>query len=200
MEEIKPIYLTTLIPEFPNIYSYNNQVFKRKLDVIYNENTGVVVVPVNTTGRIKGSTGEFVTCITDNLVVKKQWTNLYQNTTTVDQDYYNTYIGGDVSTRDASSWENPSYKYVDVVSPYYKIRNDISYAFRTSRLGQEFQIIFDLSTNSGDYSILYNLSGVINVTYSDAHYAWIKLIAVAYDASMGTTWAIKQSGGNISIF
>jgi hypothetical protein len=198
--------LNTFVPEMPQIINNNFSSFKRYLDIIYNETTGVVVVPVNTTGRVKAATGEFVNAIVDNLTVKKQYVNMYSNVTTVDLDYYNTYIGGDVSTRDASTWENSDYEYVDVVSPYYKILNDTSYAFTCSTLGQEFQIIFDVSsgTSSSPFNILldpsyYGTTQTIQIEPSVASYTWLKLIAVDYDASFGTVWKIKQMGGNITI-
>jgi len=204
------VYLTTLIPALPKILNDNNASFKRYLDVIYNESTGVVVVPISTTGRVKASTGEFVTTITDNLIVKKQWTNLYANTTTIDADYYYAYIGLDASTRiansmqsDASIMENSKFKYIDIISPYYKIKNDASIAFKCTTLGQEFQILFDVSTTS-PYHILLDPSTngkykILNITAADASNAWVKLIAVEYDASWGTTWAVKQYGGICSI-
>lgn len=208
--DLKNVYLSTLIPEFPYIYNYNNREFKRYLDVIYNETTGVVIVPVNTPGRVKGATGEFVTTITDNLIVKKQWTNLYENTNTADSDFYYAYIGGDASTRDPSTMgtlENPLYKYVDVLKPYYKIGNadTAAYAFKATTLGQEFQLIFDTSTTTvNNYAVLMDpsISGsytLISVAAADAATTWIKLIAVEYDASWGTTWAIKQYGGTYTI-
>jgi hypothetical protein len=206
--DLKNVFLTTLIPEFPSIYSYNNQAFKRYLDVFYSETNGVIVAPINTPGSVKGATGQFVNVVTDNLTVKNQWTNLYDNYTTVDQDYYYAYIGGDVSTRDASTMgtqENPNFKYVDVNSPYYKISNDASTAFKAPQLGQEIQLIFDVSTvATGPFNILLNPSiggtfQLANIAFSNAPLTWIKLIAVNYDASWGTTWALKQFGGTITL-
>ena len=205
---LRNLYLTSTWPQVPAIWNANNTEIQRAFDVVYNETTGVVIVPINTTGRVKGATGEFVTTVTDNLIVKKQWTNLYENTTTIDQDYYRAYSGGDVSTRDASiigSTENPAFEYVNLSSAYVKIANDVSIAFKTSQLGQEFQILFDLSTGYfGEYNILLDPSiggtyKTLQVSYDDASAAWIKLIAVEYDASWGTTWAIKQYGGTYSI-
>jgi len=207
--DLKNIFLTTFIPEFPKIYNYNNNVFKRYLDVIYNETQGVVIVPINTPGRVKAATGEFVTTITDNLIVKKQWTNLYSNVNTVDQDYYNTYISGDASVRDASTigtLENSTYKYVDVLKPYYKISNTIKYAFKSNLLGQEIQLILDTSTGStNDYEILLDPStnsgtiSTLTTPHSDPNITWIKLIAINYDSSWGTKWIVKQYGGPLTI-
>lgn len=199
------IYLNTLIPELPLILNNNNAAMQRYLDVFYDETQGVIIAPVYTSGRVKGATGEFVTTITDNLIVKNQWTNLYENTTTIDQDFYNTYIGNDVSTRDASTFENSDFVYVDVNSPYYKIANDVSTAFISNQLGQEFQILFDISTAFlGNFNILLDPSKngtyeTLKVSLADASAAWIKLIAIEYDASWGTTWTIKQYGGSYSI-
>lgn len=202
------VYLNTLIPELPWILNNNNQITKRYLDVFYDETLGVIISPVNTPGRVKAATGEFVTTITDNLIVKKQWTNLYENTTTIDQDYYDTYIGSDVSTRDASlvgTLDNSLFKYVDVIKPYYKITNDVSTAFTAASLGQEFQLLFEVSTGkNAAYHVLLDPSvggtyKMLSVTKADSSACWIKLIAVEYDASWGTTWAIKQYGGTYSI-
>jgi len=197
------VYLSTLIPALPKILNDNNASFKRYLDVFYSETDGVIIKPVNTTGKVKASTGEFVTTITDNLIVKKQWTNLYANTTTADSDYYYTYIGLDASYRDASTFENSLFKYIDVISPYYKIKNDVSIGFTCTTMGQEFQILFDISTAAA-YNFLLDPSingryKMLKITAADASVAWVKLIAVEYDASWGTTWSIKQYGGTVSI-
>ena len=203
--DYKNLNLNTFIPEIPRIFNNNNKSLKRFLEIIYNPTQGVIVVPVNTPGRIKGSTGEFVTVITDNLVVKKQWTNLYENVNTIDTDYYYSYVNERDPVRDASTWENSSFKYIDVNKTYYKIKNDVSTAFMTPDLGKEIHILFDTSTlNSFSYKILldpsYNGSvKAANVSYSAASLTWAKLISVEYDPSWGTTWAIKEYGGTITI-
>lgn len=201
----KDIFLNSFIAEFPSIYSYNNKAIKRYLDVIYNPDTGVVVVPVNTTGKVKGATGEFVTTITDNLIVKRQWTNMYENVSSIDKDYYYAYIGQYDTYRDPSIWENQNFNYIDVVKHYYKITNDASLAFKSMELGQEIHILFDTSTlSSSNYSILLDPSingsqKIVTVEFSDADLTWLKLINVKYDASYGNTWAIKEYGGSISL-
>ena len=201
------IYLDTFIPELPRHWNNNFASVKRYLDVFYDGSLGIIIKPVNTTGRVKAARGEFVTAVVDNLIVKNQFTNLYDNTTSVDGDFYNTYIGADVSTRaaDPSLWENTSFAYVDVNKPYYKITNDISTAFLCSTMGQEFQILFDISTNTAPYNILLDPSiggtfQVLSIAYADAPTTWIKLIAVDYDPSYGTTWAVKQYGGYFELY
>jgi hypothetical protein len=193
----KNLYLKTLIAEFPYIYSYNNQALKRYLDLFYNEAGQLIIAPVNTPGRVKAATGEFVNLITDNLTVKKQWTNWYENTTTVDQDYYNTLIGPDTSTRDASTWEVGTYRYVDVMKPYYKIDNSFGYAFSCPAMGQEFQVIFDTDNShpTDVYNILIDPIGgyYYTATVADKELAWARFIAVAWDPSYGTTWKVKES-------
>jgi len=198
--DLKNLYLTTLIPEFPYIYDYNNKVFKRYLDVIYDETGRVVIAPVNTPGRVKAGTGEFVNLIADNLTVKKQWTNLYENVNTIDQDYYNTFIGPDASTRDASivgTLENAQFRYVDVLKPYYKLDNSFGYAFKSTKMGQEFQVIFDPSNSNPSYAYQILINPLLGYYYStavaDQNLGWAKFIAVAYDASYGTTWKVKES-------
>jgi len=204
------IHLSTLIPEFPYIYDYNNREIQRYLNVFYDGSTGIIIKPVETTGRVKGATGEFVNVITDNLTIKRQYTNWYENTTTIDIDYYRTYDASYYQWRDASimggSLENDAFKYIDVISPYYKITNDVSTAFKASALGQEFQVLFDISINTAPYNILLDPSingrhKILKVNYADASNGatWLKLIAVEYDASWGYTWAIKQYGGTYTI-
>jgi hypothetical protein len=208
------VYLNTLIPELPLILNNNNQAVKRYLDVFYDESLGIVISPINTTGRVKGATGEFVTTITDNLIVKNQWTNLYENSTTIDQDFITAFNGNDVSTRasTADSSTNPIwvmepsiYAWVDVKTPYIKINNDVSYGFQNNTIGQEFRIIFNSSLNSitKDFAILLesSIGGVKNliVTAKDSSAAWIKLITTAWDVSYGPRWTIKEYGGSYTI-
>jgi len=202
-----PLNLNTFIPEIPQIITNNFASFKRYLDVIYNETTGVIVVPINTTGRVKAATGEFVNVIVDNLTVKKQYTNLLSNNTTADLDYYNTYWGLDASYRidTSTAWDSPTsniwdsscFRYVDVISPYYKIKNDASYAFNTETLGQVVEILFDISTAT-NFNIRLDGStsgNKISITAKDASAAWIQLICIDDDPSLGNTWIVKQYSG-----
>ncbi len=92
--DLKNVYLTTLIAEWPRIYNYNNQVIKNYLDVIYDESQGLVIVPVNTTGKVKGATGEFVNLIADDIVVRKNIVRLHEDTST----YTVTFLTQDGST------------------------------------------------------------------------------------------------------
>jgi hypothetical protein len=92
--DLKNVYLTTLIAEWPRIYNYNNQVIKNYLDVIYDESQGLVIVPVNTTGKVKGATGEFVNLIADDIVVRKNIVRLHEDTST----YTGTFLTQDGST------------------------------------------------------------------------------------------------------
>jgi membrane-associated protease RseP (regulator of RpoE activity) len=192
--------LNTFIPEMPQIIDNNFASFKRYLDIIYNETSGVVVVPVNTTGRVKAATGEFVNVIVDNLTVKKQYTNLLSNNTTADLDYYNTYWGLDASVRDASTiaWESAPFKYIDTISPYYKIKNDVSVAFNTDTLGQVVEILFDIST-AASFNIRCSSTQKIVVTAANAPTTWLQLICIKDDPSLGNTWIVKQYAGTYSI-
>jgi hypothetical protein len=202
--------LNTFIPEMPQIIDNNFASFKRYLDVIYNESTGVVVVPINTTGRVKAATGEFVNVIVDNLTVKKQYANLLSNNTTADADYYNTYWGPDASYRINSStawdsltsnvWDSSCFRYVDVISPYYKICNDASYAFNTETLGQVIELLFDVSTTT-NFNIRLDGSthgNKVTITAADASNAWMQLICIDDDPSSGNTWIVKQYSGSIT--
>lgn len=200
--------LNTMWPQVPTIVNNNFKSVERSLNVIYNETSGVIIVPITTTGRIKGATGEFVTCVVDNLIVKKQYTNMLSNVTTVDSDYYNTYIGSDASYRTDSStawdsslsnvWESKVFKYIDVVSPYYKIRNDVSIAFNTENLGQVVEVLFDVAVPNTNFNIRLDGStkgNKIVVSAVDSSKCWMQLICVADDPSLGNTWAVKQYGG-----
>lgn len=200
------LYLNTPIPQVPKILNDNFQFFQHYLDIFYDGSLGIIVVPIETTGRIKGARGEFVTAVVDNLVVRNQWTNLYENYTTVDAEYYNTYSGEATATRvaDPSSFENQNFNYIDVNQPYYKITNDVSVAFLTDTLGQQIQILFDVSTVGSPFNILLDPSEggsykTLNITAADSSASWFVLIAVEYDASWGTSWAIKQYGGTYTI-
>lgn len=197
------VYLDTFIPDLPKIIRDNQIAVQNYIDIIYDASKGAVIVPIQTPGNVKGATGTFVTGVFDNLIVKNQFTNLYSNTTTIDENYYNAYIGADVSTRDASTWDSALFKYVDVNQPYYKIVNDVSLAFTVNQLGQEFQILFDVSTTIPDspFTIMTDPSTdagsieIITISAVDSSATWIKLIAVEYDASWGTKWNIKEYGG-----
>jgi len=194
------IYQTTLIPQLPDILSNNFTSFKRYLDVFYQESTGIIIVPVNTTGRVKGGTGEFTTGVFDNLVVRNQFTNLYSNNTTIDLDFYNTLIGIDTSTRvaDPSLGENTNFRYIDINKPYYKLLNDNSIGFRCINLGQEFQIIWDASGNS-PFTVMLDPSTKLNVSVGDASTSRITLICKSIDSSNGnSSWYLKNYSGNFS--
>jgi len=215
------IYLNTFIPELPKYWNSNFQAVQRYLDVFYDGGRGILIKPLETTGRVKGASGEFVTAIVDNLVVRNQFTNLYSNTTTADADFVNTYNGDSAVTRYANSdpssasydasiynWplEPSAYSWVDVNKPYFKISNDVSYGFQNSNISQEFQIIFDLDVaTTSPYTFLLQSTSegpikTLSVDLADASSgAWIKLITVAFDASYGPTWVVKQSSGTYTI-
>lgn len=208
------IYLDTFIPELPKYWNGNFASFKRYLDVFYEENRGILIKPLDTTGRVKGARGEFVTAVVDNLIVRNQFTNLYDNTTTIDSDFVNAFTGEDASTRIATSeastnyiwpYEPSAYSWVDVNQSYFKIGNDSSYGFQNNNLGQEFRLIFDTDVlTTSPYTVLLesSIGGSINlsVSYSDAsNGTWVKLITTSWDASYGPTWTVKEYGGTISI-
>ena len=208
-----PLSLKTLIPQIPRVVNDNFTATERYLDVFYNGDAGVIIKPVNTTGRVKASTGEFVNVITDNFTVKKQFTNWYNNYTTVDAAFLSTYNGGDVSTRIATSdtstnviWplEPSAYSWVDVQTPYIKIDNDASYGFQNNTLGQEVELIFaNPPAGAGDFKVLLDVSeggqSYISITTADALVTSIKLITVAWDASYGPTWVVKYPNSNYTI-
>src|ERR1035437_530687 len=194
------LYLRTLIPEIPRILNTNFSSVKRYLDVFYDENNKIIVAPINTTGNIKGATIQGTTGVFDNLIVRTQFTNILSNVNTADLDFVTTYNGIDASTRvgDASLGEDTNRRYLEIVKPYYKLSNDVSYGFRTTNISQEFQIIFDVSGNS-DFNFLLDPCTHMTVTPSDASKAWLVLICNDFDASLGSSWIVKQYAGNYTI-
>lgn len=213
-----PLSLKTLITQIPKVVNDNFTATERYLDVFYDEVGQVIIKPVDTTGRVKAATGQFVNTITDNLTVKRQFTNLYANYTTIDSEFVNSFNGSDVTTRLATSdpssasyidsstsvWplEPSTYSWVDVQTPYIKISNDVSYGFQNDNLGQEFRLLFDPSGTS-PFTILLesSLGGNVNlsVTAADSSNTWIKLITTSYDASNGPVWTVKEYAGTYII-
>jgi len=201
----KPIFLDTFIPELPKLLNDNFVATKRYIDIFYDASRGVIVSPINTPGNIRGARVEGVTGVFDTLVVRRQFTNLLENTTTIDRDFYNSFVGDPIvgTLGDASLWQNPNFNYIDAISPYFKILNDASYAFASTQLGQEFQLLFDVSGGS-DFTIMLDpstnngLVEILTITADDSSAAWFKLIAVDYDPSWGTTWTLKQFGGTFT--
>lgn len=200
------MYITTPFAQYPKIFNDNFNNVNKYLDLFYDSSNGIIIVPVQTTGRIKGTKGEFNTIVVDNLIVRNQYTNLYDNNTSADVDYYNTYVQGSTTPRiaNASTNENLKFKYIDVNKPYYKINNDVSLAFLSNNLGQEFQLLFDVSTIGRPFNILLDPSYNNNyktlvISATDSSAVCMTLIAVEYDVSWGTTWAIKNYSGRYTI-
>jgi len=207
------IYLDTFIPELPQLWNSSFESFDRNLAVFYDKSRGILIKPLETTGRVKGARGEFVTAVVDNLIVRNQFTNLYDNYTTADAEFVQYYLGGDVSSRVASSdassnyiwpYEPSSYTWVDVNTPYIKIGNDASYGFQNNNIGQEFRLLFDSSlATAAPFTVLLESStgGSVNLTVTAAASSatWIKLITVLWDASYGPTWVVKEYAGTYTI-
>jgi len=203
------LYLNTPIPEIPKILNNNFSSFKSYIDIFYDGSVGILKVPLQTTGLVKGARGEFVTAVVDNLTVKSQYTNLYENYTTADADFVTFYNDVSTGTRAASSdsstnliwpFEPSTHQWVDIETPYVKITNDASYGFQNDNLGQEFSVLFDASINTvSPYTLMLESSvgGSVNLTIpaADASIAWMKLITVAYDNSIGPKWVVKEFGG-----
>jgi len=204
----KPAYLDTFIPDLPKLLNDNFQATETYIGVFYDPSKGVIISPISTPGNIRGARLEGVTGVFDTLVVRNQYTNLYENVTTIDSDFYNSYTGADTSTRaaDSSTLDSSLFTYIDLQTAYVKIVNDASIAITTSQLGQEFQIIWDPSYNieNSPFRIMLDpctASGnieVLDVTVQDSSATWIKLISVDYDTSWGTTWTLKQFGGTFT--
>ena len=200
--------LYTSIPKLPQILNANFLSFERYIDVFYDGSLGILTVPIETTGRVKGARGEFVTAVVDNLIVKKQFTNLYDNNTTADYNFYRMYvdpvtIGRDPCTYgiDTSSWKFPyepdGYKVIDVQKPYYKINNEYPIFLGNDNLSQVVGIYFD-SSLIGTSPLEVLLDPCLGLKYvvdpSGAGGAYEEFIAIAYDPSWGTTWTQYKYG------
>jgi hypothetical protein len=194
--------LHTPVPQLPKILNTNFLSFERYIDVFFDGSLGILTVPLETTGRIKGTRGEFVTAVVDNLIVKRQFTNLYDNNTTADYNFYRMYvdpvtIGRDPCTYgiDTSSWKFPyepaGYKVIDVMKPYYKVSNANPIFLANDNLSQVVGIYFD-SSLIGINQLEVLLDPCNNISYivdaSGAGAAYEEFIAIAYDPSWGTTW------------
>jgi len=203
------ISLSTLIPQIPKIVNDNFSTMSNYMDIFYDSSAGILIKPITTTGRIKGTTGEFVNVTVDNLTVKKQYTNLYSSISTADYQWYTAYNGAPTYGRvyDSSAalpdpctgyWpaEDASYRYIDISKPYYKIYNDVSIAFTNNVLSQIVEILFETSTGSlSPYTVRLDPSHNMVIPHIDASTS-VQLMCVGYDASYGPTWIIKQFSGS----
>lgn len=205
--KISKIVLDTFITELPKLLNETFRSIENYIGVFYDPSRGVLQRPLTTTGEVRATSGRFITAVVDTLIVRDQFTNLTENSTTIDLDFYNSFTGLQNIPRaaDPSLFENTAFSYFDVARPFYKIGNDSSLAFLTQQLGQEFQIIFDTSLATADpFNILLDPSWnggikVLEVDSFTSEYSWFKLIAIGYDPSWGTEWTIKQYGGDFTI-
>lgn len=196
------LYQNTLLSQFPKIINDNFQSFKDYMDVFYDETGRVIIKPVNTTGRVKATTGEFINVLVDNLTVKKEFTNMYENITTSDLDFVTVYNGPDTSTRiatDVSLWpyENPYYRWYDATKPYYKLSNANPVAFQNDELGKIVRLIFDPSASGvSNFQILLDqdTNAMFEVNIQDSSALYLELITVKYDVSWGPTWVPYKFG------
>ena len=203
-----PLSLNTLITQIPKLVNDNFTAFKLYMDVFYDETGEIFIKPVTTTGRVKGATGEFVNVIVDNLTVKNQWTNRFENATTADYDYWQAYTEVAVVPRDpciygidTSLWNFPyepsGYKIIDVNKPYYKITNDYPLFLGNENVSQVVGIIFDASVIEGDnFQILIDpcAGTTYDIDASEGGEAYIEFIATSFDASWGSTWEQYRYG------
>jgi len=197
--------LDTFIPEMPRLLNENFDAFKAYMDIFYNESTGILIKPLQTTGQVSATQGKFVTLTADNLVVKNQYTNVYSNITTADYDWYTAYSGLDASLRDASTWENALFKYIDVNKPYYKINNnDVALggkiALKSENISQVVELIFNATDPVNPYRILLNpvTGDTYDIAAGDSSSQWISLICIGYDPSYGSSWQPYHFGRDSS--
>ena len=198
-------YGDTFIPELPKMLNKNFSTVQKGMDVFYDASLGVLLKPLTTTGKVQAANGQFVTVVVDNLVVKNQFTNLYDNNTTADYNFYKTYISDAEITRSAidpslSLWpyENPAYKFIDVNKPYYKIRNDSSILYlQNDNLSQIVGIILDpsLVSPTNKFRIALDPSGtLITADPSAINTFYMEFVCTAYDVSYGPTWTQYKYG------
>lgn len=191
----KEISIYTLIPELYKIINYNNQVIQDYVSIFYDGSLNYLKTPLITTGSVKGATGEFTTLVVDNLIIKKQYTNLYENITTADYEWYNTYVSGYTVLRDASRWEVNGFKYVDVDKPYYKILSSDDVAPRCPKLSQVVEFFIDDPSSNNVCRILLDPSGnEYTVQYATKGES-VKLICTSYDVSRGSSWIVMATSG-----
>ena len=205
------IYLDTFIPELPQLLNSNFETFQRYLDVFFDENRGILIKPLETTGRVKGARGEFVTAVVDNLIVRNQFTNLYDNNTTADYNYYTMFTEAAFVPRDpctygidTSTWNFPyepsTYKVIDVNKPYYKITNEYPILLENDNLSQVVGIFFSDASGAEDFEILLDpcLGSTFAVDASSSGMAYMEFIISSFDASWGPTWTQYKYGADDS--
>jgi hypothetical protein len=208
-------YGDTFIPEMPKMLNKNFSVVQKGMDVFYDASTGVLLKPLTTTGKVQGANGQFVTMVVDNLVVKNQFTNLYDNNTSADYNFYKTFISANFIPRDpctaATNWpyEASTYKFIDVNQPYYKIDNQNTIVLNNNNLSQVVGIIFphlDASYGTAPFRIVQNPStnsGIPSFFQIDSSiapdastYFYMEFIMTAFDPSWGPTWSQYKYGAS----
>ena len=202
-------YGDTFIPEMPKMLNKNFSTIQKGMDVFYDASQGILLKPLITTGKVQGANGQFVTVVVDNLIVKNQFTNLYDNNTTADYNFYKTYIEVPFIPRDActaaTNWplEPSTFKYIDVNKPYYKITNENPIFLQNNNLSQIVGIIFPYIDpcvyGTQPFRIMMdpNLETTFQLDSSMADastYFYMEFICTAYDASYGPSWSQYKYG------
>jgi hypothetical protein len=121
---------------------------------------------------------------------------MYENVTTSNLDWYNTFKSGVTLYRDHSTYENAGYDYIDVNKAHYKVYADSSIALRCNNLSQMVELIIDAS-GSGQFNLLLDPSGsTYTVSGAISPGENVTLINVSYDASFGSSWVVMSSNGS----
>lgn len=194
----KEVSIYTLMPDLFRIINANNKTVENYLNVFYDGSSNTLKSPLSTTGSIKGSRGEFVTVVADSLIVKKQYTNMYENITTTNYDWYNAYANGITVLRDPSTWD-PSiagdFKYIDVDKPYYKVYANNNVGLKCTVVSQMVELIIDPSGND-IFTVLLDPSGSTYTTSTSITPGEsVTLICTGYDPSAGSTWTVMNTSG-----
>ena len=206
------LYQDTFIPEIPKTWNKNFAAVQKNMDVFYDASQGILLKPLTTTGKVQGANGQFVTMVVDNLVVKNQFTNLYDNNTTADYNFYKTYITVPFIPRDpctaVTNWpyEPSTYKFIDVNQPYYKITNQYPIFLQNKNLSQIVGIMFPYIDpciyGTEPFKIMMDPTNPLSpVTFqldssmADAStYFYMEFICTGYDASYGPSWSQYKYG------
>ena len=208
----KEISIKTFIAELPKYINENFKITSDYIDSFYDNEKDVITKPLFTTGRVKGTTGEFLNLIVDNLTIRN-----HDTSTAVPEidpknlEYVQVYNGNDETPRDfnpLNTWEVriiSDVKWIDapLTRTYYKINNVNPIAINAEAIGQEIYIMYDRMIAEGNkYQIImdpndpnYNIPRVLEFEPLYGPISWHKLVCVDKNDTFGSVWAVKEWSG-----
>jgi hypothetical protein len=204
--------LGTFIPELPKVITKNFQIFNDYIDSFYDSENHFISKPVITTGRVKGTTGEFINLLCDNLIIRDREASTGGGQIETDNlEYVDKYNGSDESlgTKDPSiNWtpNNPAalgWLDTSLDKKYYKINNTKPIGINGIEVGQEIYLMYNRSIDSGsDYEIILDpndpITNLQRILYFEPQFGPIsyhKLVCVKKTEEFGCVWAAKEWGG-----